>query len=415
MNQSSNPNSNVLIDFDGKTSRFIIQTPPWMVDKVRAVPNRRWDSRRRVWTAPALRANSEFLLSNFGDGVFTSTAREAANSAIQRVSNAKQLIPFPAGYKFKTEPRKYQRDGLQRAWGKHAFSFNMDMGTGKTKTSLDLFSAYYIDGKVDRVLIVTKFSTRRNWEQEIAIHCPVATDVLVLDTSKAKAFEKWNTDGGEALKFLIVGTESLAAGNAVHMAQKFVDCSTRVGMVVDEAHMIKTHNAVRSKNCLKLGLSANYKLVMTGTPIANGPMDLFMQFEFLDPNIIGIGDFYSFRNRYAIMGGYEDRQIVGYTNLDELIELVSPYVYQVRKSDVLTELPPKIYEIREVQLNDEQKRLYKEIAKHDKAVSGDRGIVVKTVLEKNAAITRNRRWRCRVGAEPGRVQQRQIRPPANPG
>jgi len=68
--------------------------------------------------------------------------------------------------------------------------------------------------------------------------------------------------------------------------------------------------------------------------------------------------------------------------MEELIELISPFVYQVRKSEVLTELPPKIYETREVQLNDEQKRLYKEISKRDRAVSGDRGITVNSVLER---------------------------------
>jgi len=258
----------------------------------------------------------------------------------------------------------------------------MDMGTGKTKTSLDLMSAYYIDGKVERVLVVTKFSTRRNWKAEIGIHCPVQCDVHVLDTSKAKAFAEWNARTDQGLKFLIVGTESLAAGHAIKYASTFVNSALAVAMIVDEAHMIKTHNAVRSKNCVDLGRSARYKVIMTGTPIANGPMDVFMQFEFLDPNIIGIGDFYSFRNRYAIMGGYEDRQVVGYQTMEELIELISPFVYQVRKSEVLTELPPKIYETREVQLNDEQKRLYKEISKRDRAVSGDRGITVNSVLER---------------------------------
>lgn len=380
MNPSSNQNTNVRIEYDAKTSRFIIHSPPWLVDKIRKIPNRRWDARRRVWTAPALRANSEHLLNHFGDSVWSGDSREIAASTIQRVSRS--VTAFPAIYSFKTEPRKYQRTALDRAWGKEAFAFYMDMGTGKTKTSLDLFSAYFIDGKVDRVLVVTKFSTRRNWEAEIGIHCPVQTDVHVLDTSKVKAFEEWNVQTDKGLKFLIVGTESLAAGNAIKFAQKYVDSSLAVGMIVDEAHMIKTHNAVRSKNCVKLGLSARYKVIMTGTPIANGPMDVFMQFEFLDPNIIGIGDFYSFRNRYAIMGGYEDRQIVGYQNMEELIELVSPFVYQVRKDEVLTELPPKIFETRTVTLNDEQKRLYREIAKKDRAVSGDRGITVNTVLER---------------------------------
>jgi SNF2 family DNA or RNA helicase len=121
---------------------------------------------------------------------------------------------------------------------------------------------------------------------------------------------------------------------------------------------------------------------MTGTPVANAPMDLFMQFQFLDENIIGTGDFYSFRNRYAVMGGYEGREIIGYQNMEELIELVSPYVYQVRKSDVLTELPPKVYEIREVQFNEKQKELYRDLVKKNRAVMGDRGLTVNTVLER---------------------------------
>lgn len=380
MNPASNQNSNIRIEYDVKTSRFHIFTPAWMVDRVRKIPNRRWDSRRRIWSAPVLRANSRHLLDHFDHSAFSSVALQVATASVERV--LPNVIPFPPQYKFKTEPRKYQRDALQHAWGKNAFAFYMDMGTGKTKTALDLMSAYYIDGKVDRVLIVTKFSTRRNWEREISIHCGVQADVMVLDTSKAKAFDEWNTNRDEACKFLIVGTESLAAGNAIHLAEKFVLVSTRVGMIVDEAHMIKTHNAVRSRNCVQLGKSAAYKIAMTGTPISNGPMDVFMQFEFLDSNIIGIGDFYSFRNRYAIMGGFEDRQVVGYQNMEELIEMLAPFVFQVRKSEVLTELPPKIYETREVQLNDEQKRLYKDIAKRDKTVSGDRGITVTTVLER---------------------------------
>jgi SNF2 family DNA or RNA helicase len=380
MNPSSSPSSKPAIEFDKKTSRYVITIPPWLVDKVRAVPNRRWDPRRRVWTAPALRANSEFLLSNFDSSAFTADALKAAKEIVDR-SRSHTVAAFPPVYSFKTTPRAYQLQALQNAWGKHAFAFYMDMGTGKTKTALDLFGAYYLDQKVDRLLVVTKFSTRRNWAREVGIHLPFDADVMILDTSKGKAFDDWNLNS-DMLKILIVGTESLAAGSAMAYASKFVSVSTRVGMIVDEAHMIKNHAAVRSNNCMKLGNSAAYKVIMTGTPVANGPMDVFMQFEFLDRNIIGIGDFYSFRNRYAIMGGFEGKQIVGYQNLGELIELVSPYVYQVRKSEVLTELPPKVYEVREVSMTDEQKRLYRELAKKNKAVTGDRGIMVKTVLER---------------------------------
>lgn len=381
MNPNSQQNSKVWIQHDSKSSRFVIVCPPWLVDRVRKIPNRRWDSRRGMWTAPVLRANSDYLLSAFHKDAFHPEAYREAVKSLERKSNL--VYKFPHAYQFKTEPRPYQFRALQAAWGKNAFAYYMDMGTGKTKVALDLFAAYYQDqGMIDRLLVVTKFSTRKNWEREIGIHMPLEADVMILNTQKAKAFNDWNTDNSSKLKILIVGTESLAAGNAILLAQKFVDVSTRVGMVVDEAHMIKTHSAVRSKNCVKLGKSAIYKLAMTGTPVANGPMDVYMQFEYLDTDILGIGDFYSFRNRYAVMGGYENREIVGYQNMEELIELVSPFVFQVRKAEVLTELPPKVFETREVQMTDEQKRLYKDIAKRDSTVVGDRGITVKSVLER---------------------------------
>lgn len=375
------PNSNeTSIDYDPKTGRFIVSSPPWLLEKVRQIPNRRWDSRRRVWTAPALRANAEYILGAFQSRCFTDRASAAAQAALEK-SRPVQGSMFPAGYTFRTTPRPYQREALDRAYDKNVFAYYMDMGTGKTKVSLDLLGALFLDQKVDRLLVVTKFSTRKNWEREVGIHLPFEADIMVLDTTKPKVFEKWNT-AGDRFKILIVGTESLAAGSAVNYADAFLMVSTRAAMVVDEAHMIKNHSAVRSKTCVSLGRKAEYRFIMTGTPVANGPMDVFMQFEFLDPNIIGIGDFYSFRNRYAVMGGYEGKEIIGYQNLDELIELISPFIFQVRKSEVLTELPPKVFAVREVQMTDEQKRLYRQISKEDKAVSGDRGVTVKSVLER---------------------------------
>jgi len=379
MHQTSR--QNIDITYDPKSGRFIIVAPPWSIDKIRAIPNRRWDAKRRVWTAPALRANAAYMLDKFPSQFWSTDAMATARNAVA-VKSLAPVAEFPTKYEFKTQPRKYQEKALQFSWKKESFAYYMDMGTGKTKTSIDLFSAYFIEGDIDRLLVVTKFSTRMNWQREFGIHCPVPFETFILDTSKPKAFDAFNTSASDGLKIMIVGTESLAAGSASTYAEKFVNTSTRVGMIVDEAHMIKTHNAVRSKNAVNIGKGAKYKLIMTGTPIANAPLDLYMQFEFLDTNIIGTGDFFSFRNRYAVMGGFEGKQIIGYQNMEELIELVSPYVYQVRKSEVLTELPPKVYEIREVQFNEEQWSLYSGIAKKNRAVMGDRGLTVNTVLER---------------------------------
>jgi len=73
--------------------------------------------------------------------------------------------------------------------------------------------------------------------------------------------------------------------------------------------------------------------------------------------------------------------VIGYQNMDELIELISPFIYQAKKSEVL-DLPPKVYEVREVEMTTEQSRLYKSMAK-SKYIETSSGILtVQTALEK---------------------------------
>jgi len=86
--------------------------------------------------------------------------------------------------------------------------------------------------------------------------------------------------------------------------------------------------------------------------------DLYSQFEFLDPKILGFKSFYSFRNRYCVLGGYENKQILGYQNLNELMLTIEPYVHVVSNP---VDLPPQGHETREVKLSVEQKRLLREL------------------------------------------------------
>lgn len=111
-------------------------------------------------------------------------------------------------------------------------------------------------------------------------------------------------------------------------------------------------------------------------------MDLFAQFEFLDPDIIGMGDYYSFRGQYAIMGGFQEKQIIGYQNLEELMEIIEPFVFQVRKDEVFPDAPPKIYIRREVKMNKEQERLYKSMKKDKMVQTGNKELLVQNTLER---------------------------------
>lgn len=268
-------------------------------------------------------------------------------------------VEFPASYQFKTEPMPHQKKALDFLWSRSSTALFMGMRTGKSKTTIDWLCALAQEGKCDRAIIICPLSIRKNWIREFDIHAPINVPVLLLDPTKPKKFDEFMQPG---FRVLLVGVESLAAGRAMSYCEKFALSGLHVAAIVDESSKIKNHRAIRTKNVISLGRMTEYRAVLTGTPIANSPLDLFAQYEFLDPDIIGYGDYYSFRARYAIMGGYEGRQIIGYNHLEELIEEVTPYTYQVHTHEVAN-LLPKTFVQREINMPESLAKLYKNMKK----------------------------------------------------
>lgn len=390
MLQTSSPSTkqHTTVDFDEKRGRFIIKCPVWDNGRVRAMPNRRWSKAGGCWVAPAIRANVEFMEKMYPESATTAlsaTAKEKiANYMNERKGRAK-ITAFPAFYGFKRPCRPKQREALDKTYGLHAVALFMDMRTGKTKVAIDWACAMRIEGKVDRAMLICPLSLRKNWKREFLKDAPIDIDAHLLDASKPKEFDRWLSQPHD-FKWLLVGVESLAAGKAIDFCKRFALTSTRMLVAVDESSKIKNHKAVRSENAVDLGRMCEYRMIMTGTPLAKNPLDLYMQYEFLDPDIIGLGDFYSFRARYAEMGGYEGREIIGYNNLDELIELVSPYTFQVRQHEVFESSKTRV--LREVKMTPEQARLYKELKTKSRLglLGDDRELVVQNVLEKSLRL-----------------------------
>ena len=100
-------------------------------------------------------------------------------------------------------------------------------------------------------------------------------------------------------------------------------------------------------------------MIMTGTPIAKDLTDEWSQFYFLDPNIIGHKYKTSFMSQFCKMGGFENREVVGYRNLEQFKKLTAPYIFRAHKDEL--NLPEKVYDTIEFDLSSEQKRLIKDI------------------------------------------------------
>lgn len=376
--------SHTVVDYDPKSGNFSIQTPPWNNGRVRDIPSRRWHATSKSWRAPATRVNVQFIEMNFRDADWTRLALEKL--ADVKSSTGKMIapaLPLPLHYPFKTEPMKTQRTALERAFGRQSFAYFKDMGTGKTKTFIDLAGMSRMHPLIESVAVIVPVALRKNWVRELAIHCPLPYDVYIMNSEKPAEFEEWLNKKHD-FKWLIVGVESLGiSARPYEMLLEYLRRYPKTMMGVDEATKIKNHKALRSQRAQTAARHAPYKVVMTGTPIAKGVMDLYGYFEFLDPNILGVGDFFAFKNRYAVMGGFEKKEIVGYQNMDELMEIMAPFVYQVLKAEALPDLPPKVRTMRFVKLGPEQTKHYKTMARDKMVRSADgREKRVENALEK---------------------------------
>jgi hypothetical protein len=356
------------VDFDPGDNRLLVRCPFHANDLIRDLPSYRWSKTKRAWLVPLIRKNVEALQAPKLKPYISLT--NAANEAILRLNSAVLVSrsngKFPAWYPFKTEPLPHQRRALDKGYSLRSFAIFMDTQTGKSKTAIDLCAAHRMEGGLTAIMILVKLSLRKNWLHQFNLHCPLPFDFYMPFSDDERGFRRW-LDQPHDLKVMAVGWESLSAGRMFDFTKRFM-MQPKVGVIGDETTYIAGHKAIRSKRAVELGGQAEYRYALTGTPILEGPLNLFMQFEYLDPNVIGIGDFYAFRNRYAVMGGYRDpktgrpMQIVGYQNLEELSETVAPFTFQAFKSEV-TKLPPKRYEERTVVLSKAQRALYDKIKK----------------------------------------------------
>ena len=229
-------------------------------------------------------------------------------------------------------------------------AYLMDMGTGKTITTIAVAGTLYNEGRIKRLLVVAPKSIVNVWEQEFDKFAAFPYTLVVLDGDGNKKSDTIRHMGSVGLSVIVVNYESCWR------------LETDIGrwkpdmIVCDESSKIKNPQAKCSKALHRLGKSSGYNLILTGTPITNSPLDFFSQYKFLDENIFG-GSFYGFRGKYAILGGYQNHQIVGYKKLVELVEKAHSVAYRIR-IDEAVELPEFIDEIRPVVLEKKAQQLY---------------------------------------------------------
>lgn len=219
-------------------------------------------------------------------------------------------------------------------------ALTMDMGTGKTRTMLEIIKDKYNNDKIDKILWLCPCSAKVNIKREL---------------------EKQLITGHDA--FIIAGIESLSSSVRLNSyLYKFVR-DNRVLMVVDESTKIKNINTKRSQNCISLGNKCKYKYILTGNPIPKNELDLYGQYYFLDWRILGYKSQYTFRKRHAVFDEEIFNKVINTKHTDELAERIAPFSYQV-KLDECVNMPDKIYEEYRFKLDPYGRNMYIKLSEY---------------------------------------------------
>jgi SNF2 family DNA or RNA helicase len=273
-----------------------------------------------------------------------------------------------------------------------------DAGTGKTRMYLRRGELLHQSGQIDAMLVLAINSVKTNFvawphmleeldEEADSVTTHIGDDNVVKgvwvsgatgrDKKAWEDFEK-KIEKTDKMIVLVVNFESLLSEQFYAFLQAFLK-KYRTYFVVDEGTKIGEPGSQRTKRAIKLAPLAAFRCDGTATPILKRPTKIFSQAKFLDKSALGFNSFYSFRNRYCVMGGFEGRQIVEYKHLDELGEKIASWSFSVKLEDV-HEMPPRDWKKHYVSMTAEQGRAYRTMREEFIARVADQEITASIVL-----------------------------------
>lgn len=248
----------------------------------------------------------------------------------------------------KTELMPQQSDAVEKLLPSRVGAAFMEMGTGKSRTAIELI--HLRQARISKAIWFCPVSLKETIRYEIQKHTDsLRSDIYCFD-------QKTNQKNIPSVFWYIVGIESMSLSPRVILTiNDLVDEETFV--IVDESSYIKGHRSSRTCWITDLSKKARYRLILTGTPISQGVVDLFAQFRFLSPKILGYSSFYSFANNHLEYSDKFPGMIVRAHNTEWIAAKIKPYVYQVTKDECL-DLPEKLHTSRYFNMTVEQWQAY---------------------------------------------------------
>lgn len=292
----------------------------------------RWNPERKIWWTDS--PDRAAVLHKYAAPEIALDLERIARSHVDsleasRAKDADLAVPAPEGLEY----MPFQRAGIAYAQSRAGVLYGDEMGLGKTIEAIGLVN---LDLSIRSVLVICPASLKVNWWRELDRWLVEKRTIGIAD---AQSFPF--TD------IVIVNYDVLRRYPDTHRLYT----QTWDLLVADEAHFMKNEKAQRSQAVRKI--LARRRVLMTGTPIVNCPRELWNLINYLDPKTWG--HFWTYAKRYC--NAFQDRRghwdLSGAANLEELQRKLRETVMVRRlKSEVLTELPPKVRQVLPVECDD---------------------------------------------------------------
>lgn len=327
-----------------------------LVNIMRSFSTRYWHADKKQWELPY---NKRAELAEKLNGYSVIFNNDALTKKNQDAINIE-----PVEFQYKTMPFQHQRVGFEYGLTHDRWLLGDEQGLGKTKQVIDIAVAKKIQKGYKHCLIVCGVNGLKwNWVNEIHTHSNEDAYILGQYPVKGKikiGGNKAKLDDLRAIKhmsayFIVTNVESLRNSEISALLTKLCTDKTIGMVVIDEIHKCKNPSSQQGKGLLKL--QSECRIAMTGTPLMNTPMDLFIILKWLGYEN---HTFYAFQRHYCVMGGFGGYEIIGYRYLDELQERLNEIMLRRLKEDVL-DLPPKIRVNEYVDMTAKQEQIYNEV------------------------------------------------------
>lgn len=355
--------------FEGQSAFVSFKYNQDILNKVRAVSSRYYHKDIQAWEVPEYCYNDLI-------GMLKEYRLNILNSFLTKENDEVEV-----DYDFKTKPFKHQKQSFIYALNHDRWLLADEQGLGKTKQVIDIAVNKKLTNNYKHCLIVCGVNGLKwNWVNEVKTHSNEDAWILGQRIKNNKTIIGSNADKLDDVKhidelpyFIITNVETLRykkkTGNKIKQRGKIVDeyvypitdellklCNDNVINMIafDEFHKCKNPDSEQGSQILRL--HAENMIAMTGTPLMNNPLDLYVILKWLGYEK---HSFYNFKNHHCIMGGYSGYEIVGYRHLDELQKRLEYFMLRRLKSDVF-DLPDKLYVDEYVEMTPKQSIIYKE-------------------------------------------------------